>query len=321
MRQDFYNDIARDIARNKRSIICVAPDSPNDSPFCYTIGNQQLDLPELLMFVSPKAGGILNVLSERMIERGRAFDDGELVDCGGKFPVRIINADERAKNEFTIQAGEVFGQDYEVQQVLAPDRSGRFPGEPGCDAPYKDVPVLQARTENPGEAREAVERDARGIVRGMRGLPIPTQFIGADESEWPAGDGDRMMAPFTMGTRDALTKGEARFAAKFWRKFTARYPKAIFMLTILGYDADPRELHEFPEVCRYVRWWARFAGMDDPVVADRWVGTGEGRLDPPLSPEDYPGPTAGVGFLAGCGVFGEAMRQEALRNVRPTRSN
>jgi hypothetical protein len=35
-----------------------------------------------------------------MIERGRSFEGGELVDLGGKYPVKIINPDERAQRDF-----------------------------------------------------------------------------------------------------------------------------------------------------------------------------------------------------------------------------
>jgi hypothetical protein len=42
----------------------------------------------------------------------------------------------------------------------------------------------------------------------------------------------------------------------------------------IGYCEDPRELHEFPEVCRYVRRFARTARLDDwqavPWVDPAW---------------------------------------------------
>jgi hypothetical protein len=140
MRGNFFANIAADIDRDKRSIVGVA-DSP---PFAYTIGNQARGLPELLIFCSPAAAGLLNILSDLMIERGSAFADGELVNLGGKFPVKVVCADARAQDEFTIQAGQYFGtEDYDVQQVLAPDRSGRFPDEPHCAPPYGEVPLLK----------------------------------------------------------------------------------------------------------------------------------------------------------------------------------
>jgi hypothetical protein len=54
--------------------------------------------------------------------------------------------------------------------------------------------------------------------------------------------------------------------------------------------------------------------MDDPVVADSWLGLNSaiGQSLPP------PWGTAGIAFLAGCGVFGEEARQFALRNLKPT---
>jgi hypothetical protein len=48
----------------------------------------------------------------------------------------------------------------------------------------------------------------------------------------------------------------------------ARYPKALFLLTFAGYDDDPRELHELPEVCAYARTWAELAGMDNEAAAE-----------------------------------------------------
>jgi hypothetical protein len=48
-------------------------------------------LPELLMIGGTAAAYLLNDLSEKMIERRAAFNDGELVKLGGKYPVKIIN--------------------------------------------------------------------------------------------------------------------------------------------------------------------------------------------------------------------------------------
>jgi hypothetical protein len=37
--------------------------------------------------------------------------DGELLDLDGTFPCKVINAGERAKSEFTVQASRFFGAD------------------------------------------------------------------------------------------------------------------------------------------------------------------------------------------------------------------
>jgi hypothetical protein len=118
-----------------------------------------------------------------------------------------------------------------------------------------------------------------------------------------------------IGIRGNLTNTEVNRCVAMWREVTARYPKAVFVLQFVGYDDDPRELWEFPEVCRYVRRWARSAGLSDFGTADYWLGTGEGRLP---TPSEH---AWGVSFLAACGVFGEALRQTALRQHRPTTSN
>jgi hypothetical protein len=83
-----------------------------------------------------------------------------------------------------------------------------------------------------------------------------------------------------IGTRDQLTKREADSAGKAFKVLRSRHPRSRIMLFMLGYDQDPRELWEFPEVCRYVRRFARTAGLSDWRVAvqvpwgffaDAWV--------------------------------------------------
>jgi hypothetical protein len=140
----FHRGIENDIRRDKRSIICVAGDD-DSLPFAYTIGNLRAGLPELLMIGLTQArAGILNILSLKMIDRGQGFADEEYVDLGGKFPVKIIIADQRAQRDYTIQASEHFGSDdYAVQQILAPDRNGCFPDDPQCQHPYSTIPILK----------------------------------------------------------------------------------------------------------------------------------------------------------------------------------
>jgi hypothetical protein len=138
-----HRGIARDIKRAGRFVMCVGGDE-NSPPFAYTIGNTIAGLPELLMIGDVGVAYLLHDLSQKMLERDTAFDEGELVSLGGKFPVKIINASTiGAWDDFTSQATKHFGHDdYAVQQVLIPDRSGRFPGDPGCAPPYSDFLVL-----------------------------------------------------------------------------------------------------------------------------------------------------------------------------------
>ena len=135
-------NVENDIRRCGRSVLCIVAEADARS-FAYTIGNWIVGLPELLIIGTAK-GALLNDLSQMMIARGAAFADGELVNLGGKYPAKIIDADQRAQAGYTIQAGQYHGHEhYRVQQVLMPDRNGRFPDDPECQRPYSTLPVLR----------------------------------------------------------------------------------------------------------------------------------------------------------------------------------
>ncbi len=70
------------------------------------------------------------------------------------------------------------------------------------------------------------------------------------------------MVMFTIGARGDLTPSTCEKAAAAWRTITAENPKAKFVLQVGGFDDDPRELWEFPEVCAYVQRWANLVGLD-----------------------------------------------------------
>jgi hypothetical protein len=139
MRKELNKHVRRDIEQCGRSIIAV----PEGYGFAYTIGNHAAGLPELLVIGVAQRAGFLNDLSQQMIVRGTTFEDGQLVDLGGRLPVKVIRAGNAARAEYTIQAGQYFGiEDYAVMQVLIPDRNGKFPGEPDCTPPCSLIPVL-----------------------------------------------------------------------------------------------------------------------------------------------------------------------------------
>jgi Domain of unknown function (DUF4262) len=143
----FHDGVEKDIKAYGRRIICVGPTeaepptSQNDF-FAYTVGNARRGLPELLIIGTSRGGYMLNPLSEMMIERGQKFADGEMIECGCKFPFCLIDANETVKDSYTIQAGEHYSsQDYAVMQVVIPDRDGHFPWQPKCVAPFSHVVV------------------------------------------------------------------------------------------------------------------------------------------------------------------------------------
>ncbi len=116
------------------------------------------------------------------------------------------------------------------------------------------------------------------------------------------GNGERTLMGFTIGMRGYFSRHEVKRGASAWRKACAQYPQALFHPCLLGYENDPREIWEFEDARRYVRQWARFAGMDDAEIAMRYCG-------------EVPG---AMGFLAACGVFGEETRRQSLAGTTPT---
>jgi len=143
--------IRRNIDRHGQHLmrILLTEDDPQDAlPFVYTIGNHERGLPELLLigFAEPGFLDILNRLSEIQRERNIAFCHGELVDLGGTYPVRIVDAGAVGREEYAVQVSVFYGtDDYQIRQVLICDLAGRFPDDPGCDAAYRSQPVLSAR--------------------------------------------------------------------------------------------------------------------------------------------------------------------------------
>jgi hypothetical protein len=144
--EELFSAMAHMIALNKRATIAVAG-TKKLPPFFYTIGNQEKQLPELLIIGNFKPDdmcGILNVVSDMMIGVG-AFGDGEKVELGGEYPLLIYRASKEAKVKYTVQAGQFYNnEDYEVMQVVLPDLKGCYPPDPRCHKDFQ-VPVLREK--------------------------------------------------------------------------------------------------------------------------------------------------------------------------------
>jgi Domain of unknown function (DUF4262) len=138
------------IAKHGRAIHAVGgteTDPPDTQPFMYTVGNHALNLPELLIVGTAKTafGGILNRLSEIQRDRRKAFEHEELVNVGGKFPLRMLDVGDIGCRKYAYFARIYYASEtVDVRQVLLPDTQGRWPDTPGCDAPYRDQPILSA---------------------------------------------------------------------------------------------------------------------------------------------------------------------------------
>src|ERR1700722_15845007 len=115
-------------------------------------------------------------------------------------------------------------------------------------------------------ARQLAKQDLARMLEGARAVAGKdfhyAESGGAYSGSTAAlGDGEGMLVQLTVGARGSLTRSFAKAAAKTWREIVKRHPKATFGVSIAGYDDDPRELVDFPEVREYVCRWARFAGV------------------------------------------------------------
>ncbi len=142
---DLFSSMANMIAQAKR--VCLAISGTSKEPsFFYTIGNQEKQLPELLVIGNFKADAMctmLNTLSDAMLEARCLPLEGSQISLGGDYPVLIYSASKEAKEKYTIQAGQFYGnEDYDVMQVVLPDKKGVYPPDPRCHKDYQ-VPVLR----------------------------------------------------------------------------------------------------------------------------------------------------------------------------------
>jgi hypothetical protein len=164
-------------------------------------------------------------------------------------------------------------------------------------------------------AREMESNEAKVVVEFLRDLGELASVVDCRpgvSTEWPdIGDGSSAIIPFTIGIRSLLTKTEARRVAAVRRDIIKRYPKGYYFLHMFGYDEDPREIWEIVDAARYVRWFARYAGLDNFDDAARLLGQS------PLSAAAARFGTS-LGFLAACGVYGEEAKRAALANFKST---
>lgn len=138
--------VREDVRRYGQCVMFIFGDAErNEPPFHYTIGRARRGLPELIITlpISPEAGkAILNQLDKVMPE---TLPSESFVHVGGQFPGLVIDAGPAANEEWTFLATAFYGSEdrYRVQQVIIPDRQGRY--APDGEAPYSLQPLLGPR--------------------------------------------------------------------------------------------------------------------------------------------------------------------------------
>jgi hypothetical protein len=136
--------------------------------------------------------------------------------------------------------------------------------------------------------------DKRAVNDLMRSIPEARKLgasvrnydeMDAYDETRPVNDNQTMVA-FTLGMRGELNRRAAKRAAHAWRSAVTQYPDGIIVLSIAGYDDDPRALWEIAETREYVRQWAKLVDLTHSDAA----------LASPLSP-------VSISVLAKCGAL------------------
>lgn len=147
--------------------------------------------------------------------------------------------------------------------------------------------------------------DLQALVSHARSLSR-VSLIWIDEMAHAPLPPDTALVHLTIGTRGDMTRQAAMDAAEAWRTARKRFPNAALTISIAGYDNDPRELWEIPDVCRYVCRWACGAGIkaNDPehagIVAVPVIDNPKQAFQ--RARDNF------ISFLAACGFFGEEIR-------------
>jgi hypothetical protein len=122
----------------------------DEVPLVYSVGNYGHDLPELLFmgYASDMrvVVHVLNKLGEIQRERRMAFEEGEFVDIGAQFKVKMGAVSDDARAKYTGFIQRYYETDeYVVLQALLCDTSGRYPGDPGATGIATGQPLLAPR--------------------------------------------------------------------------------------------------------------------------------------------------------------------------------
>ena len=125
--------------------------------------------------------------------------------------------------------------------------------------------------ENKKLARLMAAKDVKRHLELARQAGAPIASHWEPVPDFPGEDGTSMVVSSVIGCRGSLTRQEARIAAKSWRRYVKRYPKVLSVLSLAGYDEDPRNIWEIEEATTYVRWWAHFAGLNGLADASRYL--------------------------------------------------
>jgi uncharacterized protein DUF4262 len=135
-------------------------------PFAYTIGMAAtLGAPELIALGLPAetATRLFNDIGGQ-IRAGRRFEPRELYDgiLAGSYLVRFDPVDPSRYEDYVMQAITFHGHaEFPLWQLVWPDKQGRFPDDPRCDAGIRAGQALLREPRRPDGVGDAAGDDPR----------------------------------------------------------------------------------------------------------------------------------------------------------------
>jgi hypothetical protein len=124
-------------------------DDPDSSPFQYTIGLHERELPELVSIGLPGDVGhaLLNDVAAVIAQRKEAGEPltGEVHHDSWPMPFYLLAADASEAEEYATGARNRSSGQARYLQVCWPDKQGRFPWQADTEASYRNAqPLLGA---------------------------------------------------------------------------------------------------------------------------------------------------------------------------------
>ncbi|MEO9497619.1 MAG: DUF4262 domain-containing protein [Vibrio splendidus] len=133
---EFYRDLKKKIDLHDWAHMGIQGCASGDTPFDYTIGLTEMNLPELLICL-PIRKEIANMILHNVIEqwKKKGYFVGRSDDILHGMPIELVEIDPiEACEEFMIQVPQYYkisACDVKAVQIVLPDQNGKLPRDDG----------------------------------------------------------------------------------------------------------------------------------------------------------------------------------------------
>lgn len=142
-----FNKIKDSVQSGHWMVIGVGASHSEDYPhYCYTVGLHSHGLPEIILFGLPMETGqsILNTAADQVLNNGTALPHGTQLDKVASKPLVLVDVPESEKKyELTNMVRQYYrSTNYRLQQLVMPDKQGRFPWQKSVDPKFLRIQPL-----------------------------------------------------------------------------------------------------------------------------------------------------------------------------------